>query len=75
MSPALYLSPFSGISLVAQGRFDEKDWTLRRQDSYVQANYGPVLAQVGYTFTRFDSNPSTCLSIPSRKYLPLSACG
>ncbi len=41
----LYLSPFSGISLVAQGRFDENDWTLRRQDTYLQANYGPVIAQ------------------------------
>ena len=53
----LYLSPFSGVSLVAQGRFDEKDWTLRRQDTYLQANYGPALAQIGYTFTRFDSTP------------------
>ena len=53
----LYVSPFAGISLVAQGRFDEKDWTLRRQDSYLQANYGPLLAQIGYTFTRFDSTP------------------
>ena len=50
----LYLSPFSGINLVAQGRFDENDWTLRRQDSYLQANYGPLLAQVGYTYTRFE---------------------
>ena len=53
----LYVSPFAGISLVAQGRFDEKDWTLRRQDSYLQANYGPLLAQIGYTFTRFNSTP------------------
>jgi len=53
----LYLSPFSGVSLVAQGRFDENDWTLRRQDTYLQANYGPALAQIGYTFTRFDSTP------------------
>ncbi len=45
------------MSLVAQGRFDEKDWTLRRQDTYLQANYGPALAQIGYTFTRFDSTP------------------
>lgn len=53
----LYLSPFSGISLVAQGRFDESDWTLRRQDSFLQANYGPFTGQFGYTFTRFDSTP------------------
>ena len=40
----LYLSPFSGVNLVAQGRFDEKDWTLRRQDTHLQGNYGPLLA-------------------------------
>jgi LPS-assembly protein len=53
----LYLSPFSGLNLVAQGRFDENDWTLRRQDTAVQAMYGPVFAQAGYTFTRFDTQP------------------
>ena len=50
----LYLSPFSGVSLVAQARFDEHDWSLRRQDTALQATYGPLLAQVGYTFTQFD---------------------
>ncbi len=50
----LYLSPFTGLNLVAQGRFDERDWSLLRQDSYVQANYGPFLTQLGYTYTKFD---------------------
>jgi LPS-assembly protein len=50
----LYLSPFSGISLVAQGRFDERDFSLRRQDTALQATYGPFLAQAAYTFTEFD---------------------
>jgi LPS-assembly protein len=50
----LYASPFSGFSLVTQGRFDEDDLSLRRNDTYLQANYGPVLAQVGYTYTAFD---------------------
>ena len=50
----LYLSPFTGINLVAQGRFDEKDWTLRRQDTAVQASYGPLMTQIGYTFTHFE---------------------
>jgi len=50
----LYLSPFSGVSLVAQARFDEHDFSLRRQDTALQANYGPLLAQVGYTFSQFD---------------------
>jgi LPS-assembly protein len=50
----LYVSPFSAVSLVAQGRFDENDWSLRRQDTYLQANYGPLLTQLGYTYTRFE---------------------
>jgi LPS-assembly protein len=50
----LYLSPFAGLNLVAQGRFDENDWSLRRQDTLVQATYGPLITQLGYTFTRFD---------------------
>jgi len=52
------VSPVSGLSLVAQGRFDERDWTLRRQDTYAQVNYGPVLAQVGYTFSQFETLPN-----------------
>ncbi len=50
----LYLSPFAGTSLIAQARFDEQDWSLRRQDTLLQASYGPFLGQVGYTFTKFD---------------------
>jgi LPS-assembly protein len=50
----LYLSPFAGTSLVAQGRFDERDWSLRRQDTALNLNYGPLLTQVGYTFSRFN---------------------
>ncbi len=50
----LYLSPFTGMNLVSQARFDEQDWSLLRQDSLVQANYGPFLTQLGYTFTKFD---------------------
>jgi LPS-assembly protein len=50
----LYLSPLTGVSFVAQGRFDEKDFSLRRQDTALQANYGPFLAQAAYTYTRFD---------------------
>ena len=53
----LYLSPFTGVNLITQGRFDQSDWSLRRQDTAVQASYGPVFAQAGYTFTRFDTQP------------------
>jgi LPS-assembly protein len=50
----LYLSPFAGFNVVAQGRFDERDWSLTRQDLLVNANYGPVVASAAYTFSRFD---------------------
>jgi LPS-assembly protein len=55
----VYMSPFSGVNLIAQGRFDEKDLTLRRQDTHAQATYGPVLAQVGYTYTLFEPTIGT----------------
>jgi len=50
----LYLVPFTGVSLVAQGRFDERDWTLRRQDTILQAGYGPVTGTVAYSYSHFD---------------------
>jgi LPS-assembly protein len=50
----LYLSPLSGVNLIAQARFDERDFSLRRQDTALQATYGPLLTQIGYTFTQFD---------------------
>ena len=50
----LYLSPFSGVNLISQSRFSESDWTLRRQDSLLQASYGPLSGQVGYTFSHFE---------------------
>jgi LPS-assembly protein len=51
----VYLSPFTGFSIVSQGRFDESTWELHRQDSLMQASYGPITASLGYTFTNFDS--------------------
>jgi LPS-assembly protein len=50
----LYLSPFAGFNVVAQSRFDERDWSLNRQDLLVNANYGPLTASVAYTLSRFD---------------------
>ncbi len=55
----LYLSPFAGLSLITQTRFDDKDWSLRRNDSIVQGNYGPLFGSVAYSFTHFD--PATSL--------------
>ena len=53
----LYVSPFNGLGLTAQARFDERDWSLRRQDTSIVANYGPLFAQGVYTFSQF--NPLT----------------
>ena len=50
----VYLSPVSGLSLIAQARFDERDFSLRRQDTAIQGTYGPLLTQFAYTFTQFD---------------------
>src|SRR5262249_13165858 len=50
----VYLSPFAGFNVVAQSRFDERDWSLNRQHLLVNANYGPLTASVAYTLSRFD---------------------
>ena len=50
----LYLMPLQGLSLISQARFDEKDWSLRRQDTMLQAAYGPLTGSVAYTYTAFD---------------------
>jgi len=50
----VYMSPFTGLSLISQSRFDERDWTLRRQDMAASANYGPVTGTLAYTYTAFD---------------------
>jgi LPS-assembly protein len=52
-----YISPFSGLSIISQGRFDESDWSLRRQDSIINGSYGPLFGTAAYTFTQF--NPTT----------------
>jgi LPS-assembly protein len=50
----LYLSPISSVALIAQGRFDEKDWTLRRQDTLLRGSYGPISTSIGYSYSLFD---------------------
>lgn len=50
----LYMTPLTGLNLIAQGRFDEKDWSLRRQDTLVSGSYGPVSGSLGYTYTTYD---------------------
>jgi LPS-assembly protein len=41
--------------VIAQGRFDEKDWELKRQDTYMRTSYGPFSSTLGYTMTRYDT--------------------
>ncbi len=47
----LYVSPLSGFRAVAQARFDERTRDLRRLDSSVGLNYGPLFSQVSYAYT------------------------
>lgn len=50
----LYLVPVSGVSLISQARYDEKDWTLRRQDTILFGSYGPLYGSLAHSFTHFD---------------------
>jgi len=50
----LYISPFTGVTIITQSRFDEKDWSLRRNDSMITGSYGPLSGSLAYTFTHFD---------------------
>jgi LPS-assembly protein len=63
----LYLSPFAGFSLIAQGRFDEKDWSLRRQDTALQASYGPIFGSIAYTFAHFDPQVSAPTAVDNQQ--------
>ncbi len=47
----LYISPLSGLRSVTQARFDEQTKNLRRLDTVVGLNYGPMFSQVSYAYT------------------------
>src|SRR5262249_12552260 len=55
----VYLSPMAGLGLISQARFDERDWSLRRQDTGLTGSYGPLTGTVASTYTTFD--PVTAL--------------
>ena len=57
----LYLSPFSQFRSVAQVRLDEKTLNINRADLFSAVNYGPLVAQAGYSYTA----ASSLLSPPS----------
>lgn len=50
----LYLSPLRNLSFVTQARFDEADWSLRRNDTLASVAFGPVAFQTLYTYTAAD---------------------
>lgn len=51
----LYVSPFSGLRSVTQARFDEQTRDLRRLDTVVGFDYGPVYGTASYAFTSASS--------------------
>jgi LPS-assembly protein len=50
----VYVSPFRGLSVMSQARFDESNWALRRNDSSVNGSYGPLFGSLAYTYTNYD---------------------
>jgi LPS-assembly protein len=55
---AAYIEPIQTFRLLAQSRFDEQTFELRREDLSAQAFYGPLSAQATYTFTAADPTRS-----------------
>ena len=50
----LYLSPVSNLTLVAQARFGNENFALKRQDTLLSFAAGPLSAQLGYTYLQAD---------------------
>lgn len=51
---AAYLSPSSVFRTIAQTRFDESGFGLRRADLFGEIKYGPLIAQTTYSYATFD---------------------
>jgi LPS-assembly protein len=49
-----YLAPAAGFRLVSQARFDERDLSLRRNDTYTSFTAGPLTAQVQYSYMKYN---------------------
>ena len=47
----MYLSPFAPFKAAAQARFDERNLSLQRTDVFAHLAYGPLLSEVGYTYS------------------------
>lgn len=46
----VYLAPTDVFRVISQSRFDEDDFTLRRQDATAVFSYGPLMAGTTYTY-------------------------
>jgi LPS-assembly protein len=50
----LHVAPTDVFRLISQSRFDEDDLSLAREDLTAQFAYGPLAAQLTYTYATFD---------------------
>jgi LPS-assembly protein len=51
---AAYLAPSSVFRTIAQTRFDEGGFGLRRADLFGEVNYGPLIAQATYSYATYN---------------------
>jgi LPS-assembly protein len=49
-----YIAPTQSFRLISQSRFDQSDFSVRREDASAQFNYGPMMAQATYAYTASD---------------------
>jgi len=50
-----YFAPADSFRLVSQSRFDERDLSLRRNDTFTSFTAGPLSAQAQYSYMRVDT--------------------
>ena len=55
---AFYIAPNQYFRLISQQRFDEGDFSLRRQDTAGTVTWGPGSVTAAYSFTKADPNTS-----------------
>ena len=49
-----YIAPLTGLELISQSRFSERDFAMRRQDAGAQVTVGPFSGQAIYAFLNSD---------------------
>jgi LPS-assembly protein len=63
----VYLSPINYVNLIAQGRFDQSDFSLHWGETLATLNYGPITTNVGYSYIQND--PAVVTSPPEQEIL------